>query len=403
MSSGLLILQCLTGNFPNALLNQGLKKSNSRAMKKLPFILLISMISMSLTGQTPGAITIDPPDATAYDELTLTFDPDKACFENGSLDGLPNIAMHSGVTLSSGEQWQFPIEYNSIGANGQSTTLLPTADGRFSITYTPAEYYGLNGETVTQICAVFNNGIDWSQDGRDFVSGSSECRDFYIPINTGSMQSLEVHEFGSTSSEWYIYSDGKKWNFTAQNNMLVETIDVKSVLAAFPPGGTIHIEIRIDGDLVANWDQFVANVTYHDFYHSKDVNLNLYQGDAIQYKIYGGTFYDPIGAIRGVNYVKLSNSVGVEDRIDKQLIVSHNYPNPFNQSTTIAFLLSQHANTTITVFNQSGQEIKTVFDGSLMAGEHNIQFDGSDIAGGIYYYTIRSGKHRGAGKMLLLK
>ena len=151
-------------------------------MKNLSLIFLILMIAMSLRAQMPGAITIDPPDATAYDELTLTFDPYEACFQSGSLAGLDSIAMHSGVTLSSGLQWQYVIEYNEMGANGQATTLMPTGDGRFSITYTPADFYGLNGEIVTQICAVFNNGTNWYQDGRDFEPDSLQCIDFFIPL-----------------------------------------------------------------------------------------------------------------------------------------------------------------------------------------------------------------------------
>ena len=60
---------------------------------------------------------------------------------------------------------------------------MPTGDGKFYITYIPAEFYGLTGQTVTQICAVFNNGYDWSQDGRDFIPNTSNCMDFFIPIN----------------------------------------------------------------------------------------------------------------------------------------------------------------------------------------------------------------------------
>lgn len=372
-------------------------------MKKLSFLLLIFMINMSLAAQMPGAITIDPPDATAYDELTLTFDPGEACFENGSLNGLPYIAMHSGVKLLSGEQWQYLIEFNSTGANGQLTKLIPSGNGKYSITFVPADYYGLNGETVTQICAVFNNGTDWSQDGRDFASGGYECTDFIIPLNTGNAQSYEIHEFGSSNTQWYIYSDGKKWNFTAQNNMALQTIDVKSVLAAYAPGGSFHIEIRIRGDLVASWDQYVSSETYQEYYHSKDVNVNLYEGDAIQYKIYGGTFSTPVGGILGVNYVKLSSSVGVNELPGMQKIPIHNYPNPFGQSTMIAFSLPEHSNTKITVFNQSGQAIRTLFDGYLKAGEHQMQFDGSGLNNGLYFYTIRSGEYSGKGTMLLMK
>lgn len=146
-------------------------------------IMLLAGLSVPVQAQVPAAISIDPPNATAYDELTLTFDPALACFQNGSLAGLPSIAMHSGVTFITGENWQNVINFNETGNNGQSTTLMPTGDGKYSITYTPAEFYGLTGQTVTQICAVFNNGSDWSQDGRDFIPANPYCMDFFIPLN----------------------------------------------------------------------------------------------------------------------------------------------------------------------------------------------------------------------------
>jgi len=149
----------------------------------LGLTVLLIALSFSGRGQMPAAITIEPPTATAYDELTLIFDPALACFQSGSLAGLPSIAIHSGVTYLTGEIWQNVVNFNGTGYNGQPTTLLPTGDGRYSITYIPAEFYGLTGQTVTQICAVFNNGINWSQDGRDFIPNSSFCMDFFIPVS----------------------------------------------------------------------------------------------------------------------------------------------------------------------------------------------------------------------------
>jgi hypothetical protein len=124
--------------------------------------------------------------------------------------------MHSGVTLISGQQWQYVIEFNSTGANGQATTLMPTGDGRFSITYTPFYFYGFpQGTVVTHICAVFNNGTNWNQDGRDFdLNNPGDCMDFFIPLNSDSIvpyligidpdvaelgQSLEVMIYGSNT------------------------------------------------------------------------------------------------------------------------------------------------------------------------------------------------------------
>jgi len=141
------------------------------------------LIANITNAQMPVAITIVPPNATAYDEMTLIFDPSEACFMDGSLMGLDSIAMHSGVTLITGETWHNVIFFSDTGANGQSTILYPTEDGKFSITYTPSEFYGLEGEVITQICAVFNNGSSWANDGRDFQSNSTYCMDFFIPIN----------------------------------------------------------------------------------------------------------------------------------------------------------------------------------------------------------------------------
>jgi len=151
------------------------------SLLKTPFVLVALLLSQFIYGQMPAAITIDPPDATAYDELTLTFDPAEACSESSSLAGLPSIAIHSGVSILNVGNWFNVITFDGTGANGQATTLLPTGDGKFEITYTPADFYGLTDEVVTHICAVFNNGTDWTQDGRDF-NPSNDCQDFLIPL-----------------------------------------------------------------------------------------------------------------------------------------------------------------------------------------------------------------------------
>lgn len=157
---------------------------NKFEIRFLYLIVLMVGLTSTLKAQMPAAITIDPPNATAYDEITLFFDPGLACFENGSLVGSPSLALHSGVKLITGEIWQYIINFDATGANGQATTLMPTGDGRYSITYTPSEYYGFpEGTIVTDICAVFNNGIDWSQDGRDFIPDTQNCMDFFIPLN----------------------------------------------------------------------------------------------------------------------------------------------------------------------------------------------------------------------------
>ncbi|MEI7980490.1 MAG: SBBP repeat-containing protein [Bacteroidota bacterium] len=137
----------------------------------------------ALSRSMPACVSIDPPDATAYDSLTITFDPALACFQNGSLAGSSQVFMHSGVTVG-GNVWQYVVDYNALGHNGQTTELTPNGDGTYSIHLRPSAFYGLPaGLNVTQLCIVFNDGQWGSKDGRDFVPNSVNCMDIFVPLN----------------------------------------------------------------------------------------------------------------------------------------------------------------------------------------------------------------------------
>ncbi len=59
----------------------------------------------------------------------------------------------------------------------------------------------------------------------------------------------------------------------------------------------------------------------------------------------------------------------------------HNYPNPFNPSTTITFDLPVAGTVRIVVFNLLGQEIATLYDGTATAGTHTATWNGKDGGG----------------------
>lgn len=155
--------------------------------------------------QMPACISIDPPDATVYDSLTLTFNPSLACSMWASLAGSANIYMHSGVTIN-GSVWQYVVGYNGYGANGQSTQLTANGDGTYSIHFRPSAFYGLPpGLAASQLCMVFNDGQWGSKDGRDFDMVNGGCKDIYAPLNTSQTNIFltgyinSAVSFGSTS------------------------------------------------------------------------------------------------------------------------------------------------------------------------------------------------------------
>jgi hypothetical protein len=67
-----------------------------------------------------------------------------------------------------------------------------------------------------------------------------------------------------------------------------------------------------------------------------------------------------------------------------------NYPNPFNPTTNIRFELPHRSQVRLAVFNVLGESIVTLVDSELPEGLHSVEFDGSDLAGGVYFYRLQA-------------
>lgn len=80
-----------------------------------------------------------------------------------------------------------------------------------------------------------------------------------------------------------------------------------------------------------------------------------------------------------------------------------NYPNPFNPTTTILFTLPEKADIRLEVFNLLGQRVTTLADREFPAGNHEIVWDASGEASGVYFYRISADAESITRKMLLLK
>ncbi|MCF6270935.1 MAG: Ig-like domain-containing protein [Melioribacteraceae bacterium] len=94
--------------------------------------------------------------------------------------------------------------------------------------------------------------------------------------------------------------------------------------------------------------------------------------------------------------------------IPKEFSLSQNYPNPFNPSTIINYSLPESAMVNLTIFDITGQEIVTLLNSEISAGFHEISFDASKLAGGVYLYRIIATNSNGLNfintkKMLLIK
>jgi hypothetical protein len=85
-----------------------------------------------------------------------------------------------------------------------------------------------------------------------------------------------------------------------------------------------------------------------------------------------------------------------------------NYPNPFNPSTQISYVLDRTDHTTLCVYDMLGRSICTLVDGIQSPGQYTISWNGLDnqgrsVPGGVYFYRLASGSRTSVSKMTLLK
>lgn len=83
--------------------------------------------------------------------------------------------------------------------------------------------------------------------------------------------------------------------------------------------------------------------------------------------------------------------------------LDQNFPNPFNPGTTISFEVPHDAVVTLKVFNMLGQEVLTLIDGVVVAGQHRVHFDARSLSSGVYYYRLEGAGHTLVKRMLLLR
>ncbi|SVA68971.1 uncharacterized protein METZ01_LOCUS121825 [marine metagenome] len=142
-----------------------------------------------------------------------------------------------------------------------------------------------------------------------------------------------------------------------------------------PCMGSVYIEIIAEGydTLVTNME--VSGDSLHNFYMNEREN-------------------------------QLSVNPNVE--IPNQLILHHNYPNPFNPVTTLRYDLPENAIVSITIYDKMGRIVKTMVNDDQTAGYKSIQWNATNDAGqpvsaGLYLYRIYAGEFVQTKKMVLLK
>jgi photosystem II stability/assembly factor-like uncharacterized protein len=104
-----------------------------------------------------------------------------------------------------------------------------------------------------------------------------------------------------------------------------------------------------------------------------------------------------------IRFRGIPNGVDPHQNAVNSFRLEQNYPNPFNPATKIRFELPVSAIVNLTVYDMNGRAVTVLADGLLRAGSHDILFDGSSLASGVYFYILKTSSFKETKRMVLVK
>jgi hypothetical protein len=79
------------------------------------------------------------------------------------------------------------------------------------------------------------------------------------------------------------------------------------------------------------------------------------------------------------------------------------YPNPFQATTQIGYVLPRRSAVELVVYDALGRQVAVLVSSEQSAGQHEVVFEGGALPSGVYFYRFRAGSFQEVGQMLLLK
>jgi len=341
----------------------------------------LTMFDNPLVNRDPGACVFVLHNWNPYGSGTSPYDKKVGVYHNGSV---------WGIYTEDATDIPDSIYFNVAAA--------PKTDSAFLHSTTASNISGGNYTTIDN----------------PLLNGNPTAKLLVQHVFRGPRQNTNLGVWYSTSSsKWTIFTqdnsvmaEGKDFNvwLLNDNKSFVHNVDSASMsitgsysildnpLTNNKPDANILVTALLNG---GDYFDHVLGVWYYDVIQK----WILYSEDGtsfaedLKYNVYVS---NPMDTPTSVDE---ENNSAVVNNFDLQ----QNYPNPFNPTTQIRFSLAEQSQVTLKIYNILGKEIATLVNDVKSTGVHEISFDGSGLASGVYFYTIQTGKFTQTRKMILMK
>ncbi len=264
-----------------------------------------------------------------------------------------------------------------------------------------------NLTAVADTFAVVLNWMDNSTNELGFFierkDGDSLSVNPFTVIDTVAVNVVSYNDLGRTPNTTYTYRV-QAYNLmgvSPYSNIVTATTIIPVELTSFAANVTdkaisvtwstatelnnrgFELERKLEGE----WQK----VTFINGKGTTTEITNYSYSDNFKYDGFQGTLQYRLKQIDFDGTSTYSKAISVEvDFTPKEYTLYQNYPNPFNPSTTIKFALPFDSNVRITIYNLLGEQVAVLFDQVKEVGYHNITWNASSLASGIYIYTIEA-------------
>lgn len=117
----------------------------------------------------------------------------------------------------------------------------------------------------------------------------------------------------------------------------------------------------------------------------------------------GYTEYLMGALINGRQFGTITRAVAQDNTHPSECSLYQNYPNPFNPSTSIRYALPHRNHVNLSVFNTLGQQVAILVNETQDAGYHDVRFDASGLASGVYFYRLSAGEYVETKRLLIIR
>ena len=305
-----------------------------------------------------------------------------------------------------------PIDVSSLAA-GIGMTLTNT----FKIKFQQYDNYGITtdgmalenvsviGRMSSGTCTSFETGLDgWYNLDSDALNWTRY---------SGATPSVNTGPGGTSSGNHYMYLEASSPNYPSKTGSFVKHVRNANL-------NTISFEYHMYGNTMGSLILGVSESdsgTYQQLWSSSGDQGNqwLYTTVTIPQSYLSGGYYLRFIGTTGSNYLSdmaidnvcfssfsVSRSA-TNDVIPEELTPDlRGYPNPFSQSTTIEYTLTEATEVVLTVTDVTGREIKKLVNGaSQQPGVHQVIFNAENIPDGVYLYTLDAQGTRKTAKLIL--